>query len=79
MKDGKQHHKPVENKTLYVFSLCGQLGIIIAIPAVVLIYSGQLLDKKFSTSPWFILTGLFLAMIISGLIIWRLIKKIEEK
>lgn len=78
MKHQKMPIKPIKNKTLYVLSLCGQLGIIIAIPAVVLIYSGQLLDKKFDTSPLFILSGLFLAMIISGLIIWRLIKKIEE-
>lgn len=62
----------------YVLSLCGQLGFIIALPVAILTYYGHLLDLKFSTTPLFILIGIGLAMIVSGLIIWRLIKKIEE-
>lgn len=54
-----------KNQTWSALSLAWQLGYSIAIPLVALALVGRILDKKFSTSPWFILTGIFLSLIVS--------------
>lgn len=71
--------KKPNNNIFYLFGLLGQIGFVIAIPVAALAYLGAMADKKFSTSPLFILLGIFLSMIISGLSICKMIKKIEGK
>jgi F0F1-type ATP synthase assembly protein I len=63
---------------LKAVSLAWDLGYIIAIPLVVLAISGRLLDKKFDSSPVLLLTGIILAMIISGVLTFRKTKKILD-
>jgi len=46
-------------------SLAWQLGYTIAIPLVVLALVGRFLDKRFGTSPWLLLVGIFLSIIVS--------------
>jgi len=61
---------------LYLF---GQIGFIIAIPAVIFAYLGRILDIRFNISPLFVLSGIGIALFISSLAIYKMIKKIEEK
>lgn len=74
----------VEKKSKQDFSywnaleMLGQLGFVIAIPAAVFAYLGALLDRKYHTSPLFIIAGLGLAIFLSSLAVYRMIKKIEE-
>ena len=57
-------------------SLSLQIGFTISIPLVVLAFVGRMLDKKFDSSPFLLLVGIFLAFLISMTIILFKIKKI---
>lgn len=57
-----------------VFGVAGQIGYVIAIPAVVFVFSGVWLDKWLGTSPIFTLLGIPTALIISAVTVWRIIK-----
>lgn len=59
-----------------VLSLAWELGYTIAIPIVLLGFGGAWLDKKYGTSPLFILTGFFLSILISSIGIYRKAKVI---
>lgn len=61
---------------LFVLSLVGQLGFMIALPAAALGFGGAYVDKALGTSPLFILLGLTLAVAASSIMIYRLLKKI---
>jgi len=56
-------------------SLLGQLGYVIAIPLVILALIGRFVDRKLHSSPWFLLTGIFIALIVSTF--WVLKKTTE--
>jgi F0F1-type ATP synthase assembly protein I len=56
---------------LKTISLAWELGYLIALPLVILAFLGRLLDKKMSSSPVFLLIGIFLAIIISGVLVFR--------
>lgn len=59
-------------------NLAWVLGYLIAIPAVVFSFSGAYLDKKMNTSPLYLLIGIGLALVISGIAIYRKTKHIVE-
>lgn len=59
-----------------VISLAWELGYIIAIPIIILALGGTWLDKKIGTSPTFLLIGIFLSLIISGIGVYRKTKAI---
>jgi F0F1-type ATP synthase assembly protein I len=52
-------------------SLLGQLGYVIAVPLVIFALAGRLLDKKYGTSPWFLLAGMLAALIISSVWVYK--------
>lgn len=56
-----------------------ELGYLIALPIVVLGFGGAFLDKKFGTSPLFILSGIALSFIITSIGAFRKIKDITDK
>ena len=58
--------------------LAWSLGYIVAIPTVALGFGGAFLDKKFNTSPAFILLGFILAALISGIGVYRKVKEISK-
>jgi F0F1-type ATP synthase assembly protein I len=60
-------------------SLAWELGYAIAIPLVVLALLGRFLDKKIGTSPWLLLTGILLSILISSYLIYRKTTNIIEK
>lgn len=56
--------------------LAWNLGYIIAIPAVVLGFSGALLDRALGTSPLFVLLGFALAAVLSAIGVGKRVKQI---
>ncbi len=46
-------------------SLAGQLGWVIAVPLVLFAAVGQLLDKQLDTSPWLLLGGIGVSILVS--------------
>lgn len=76
------HMQEIKSKDRLAFlralSLAWELGYAIAGPLVVMAFLGRFLDKRYETSPIFLLSGIFLAMIISGLLVFRKTKKIIE-
>lgn len=48
-----------------VFSLAFELGYMVAIPIVVFALLGRLIDKKLDSSPWFLLLGIIISIIVS--------------
>lgn len=75
--------EPAESKQEYsmwsALGLVGELGYIIAIPAVLGGFGGAYLDKYFDTSPLFTLLGLLLALIISGYAVYRRVKNVSSR
>lgn len=63
----------------YILGLVGQLGFIIAIPLVIFALAGRYLDKIIHTSPLFLLLGMLLSLIVSGMAVWKIVKEIEKK
>ena len=63
---------------LSVLSLMGQLGFIIALPAVVFGFGGAYIDRALGTSPLFILVGLGIAIASSSLWVHRLIQRMNK-
>lgn len=61
---------------LSVLNLAFELGYLIALPIVILGFGGAWLDKKLDTSPLFLLVGMMLSIIISGVAIHRRIKSL---
>lgn len=64
---------------LETISLSLQLGFTIALPLIALAIIGRSLDKNFQTNPLFLLSGIFLALIISTWLIYHRIKKIIKE
>lgn len=59
-----------KNQTWSALSLAWQLGYSIAIPIVVFALGGRLLDKKFGTSPWLLLSGVMLSLFLSTFLVY---------
>lgn len=57
-------------------SLAWELGYLITIPLVVLAISGRLMDRWLQTTPWFLLVGIGLSLIVSTLAVYRKTVKI---
>ena len=76
-----QHSRPrlIRQDLLLAVRLAWNFGYIIAIPAVLFGFGGAYLDKTWGTSPVFILIGFALALAISGLGIWRVVKEIMRQ
>lgn len=73
--DEKQTQK---SSTWFALGLVWQLGYTIAIPLVVFGLIGRFLDNKFGTSPWLLLAGILLSLIVSSIGVYRKTMKIME-
>lgn len=77
-KDNKNNQS-----TWSALSLAWQLGYSIAIPLVVLALLGRLLDKKFGTSPWLLLAGVLVSLVVSTFAVYfktiKILEDTEEK
>lgn len=75
----EENDKNNNKKTWSALSLAWQLGYSIAVPLIVLALLGRFLDKKFNTSPWLLLTGIFLSLIVSTFAVYnKTIKILQE-
>lgn len=68
----------MKKSLIYALYLGLQLGLIIALPLVILALGGRLLDRHLNTSPLFLLLGIFLSLISSTLAIYRYVKIINR-
>jgi len=59
-------------------AMLGELGFIIALPLVISVIIGVFLDKKFNTTPLFIICGVFVAVAASSISIGRKISKLNK-
>lgn len=72
--------KELPQQTLWqALQFAWHLGYIIAIPAVIFGLGGAYADKQLETSPAFILIGFVVAMLLSGLGVYRRLKEILTK
>ncbi len=65
-------------KLAYALSLLTQIGIFISIVAVVFVLTGRYFDKKFDTSPLFLLAALALSLIVNAYGVYRLLKPLMK-
>lgn len=74
---------PEKKSTISALSIALEFGYTIAIPIVVLGLGGRLLDKKFDTSPWLLVSGIVLSIIISSAALvmkfTKILRQIEEE
>jgi F0F1-type ATP synthase assembly protein I len=61
-----------------VISLVGELGFIIALPVIVLALGGRMLDKRFDSSPLWLIVGIIISLVISSILVFRKTKSIIE-
>ena len=75
--------KREKNQAWSALSLAWQLGYSIAIPLVILALVGRLLDKKFDTSPWLLLAGVILSLVVSTFAVYyktiKILSETEQK
>lgn len=62
--------------TWSALSLAWELGYTIAVPIVAFALGGRWLDRKFETSPWLLLAGIFLSLIVSSWLVYFKMAKI---
>lgn len=62
-----------------VIGLASNIGWMIAVPAVIFVMGGVWLDSYLRTKPLFTLLGIPLALLVSSMIVWRLIKQVQQK
>lgn len=69
IKDDKKEVPPVSDFRLLPVAF--ELGYTIAIPLVACAFLGRFLDKKFDSSPLFLLIGFLLAITVTAVAIYR--------
>lgn len=66
--------KPTPENPLAVWTLAGELGLLLSVPLIIAVPLGVTLDRSFGTTPLFIIIGLVLAFLTSSLAVIRKIK-----
>jgi F0F1-type ATP synthase assembly protein I len=75
----QQEEKKAEASTWAALQLAWELGYMISLPAVVFGFAGAFLDKRYGTSPLFLILGFALALLISGVSVVRKVKQVTPK
>jgi len=65
-----------KNETWSALGFAWNLGYSIAVPLVLLALGGRLLDRKLGTSPWMLLAGIMISIIISTFVVYKKTVKI---
>jgi F0F1-type ATP synthase assembly protein I len=61
-------------KTSYwqALGIAWELGYVIAVPIVIFALGGRMLDKHFHSSPWLLLAGILISIILSSIgLVWK--------
>lgn len=69
---------PAPYKAINMWSLVSELGFIIALPLVILLWVGVKADHYFNTTPLFILIAVLGSPVLSGLAVWRKIRLLNR-
>ena len=64
---------------LMVAGAAGQIGYLLAIPAVLFVLGGAWLDSYLGTKPIFTLAGIPIALTISVISVWRVIVQLQGR
>ncbi|HPN54596.1 MAG TPA: AtpZ/AtpI family protein [Candidatus Moranbacteria bacterium] len=75
-KDQKQNPSLASDRSWSALSFAWELGYSIAIPIVLFTLGGRLLDKKLQTSPWLLLVGLFISIVVTFCIVYKKLMEI---
>jgi F0F1-type ATP synthase assembly protein I len=63
---------PQKSSFWQALGIAWELGYVIAIPIVVFALGGRLLDKHFNTSPWLLLAGILISIVLSSIgLVWK--------
>jgi F0F1-type ATP synthase assembly protein I len=60
-----------KNNDFSAVSLAWELGYSIAIPLVLLALGGRFLDKKLDTSPFLLIVGILISILVSSYIVYK--------
>ncbi|MFA6511552.1 MAG: AtpZ/AtpI family protein [Patescibacteria group bacterium] len=64
---------------LSAFQMAMQLGFTISVPLVALALLGRVLDNRFDTHPWLLITGIVVSMVVSSiLVVWKAFKLMKD-
>ncbi|KKU13642.1 MAG: hypothetical protein UX17_C0012G0015 [Parcubacteria group bacterium GW2011_GWC2_45_7] len=59
-----------KGSTWSALSLAWELGYTIAVPIVVFALLGRLLDRRLGTTPWLLLIGIFVSIVVSSVSVY---------
>ena len=76
----KRDRPPTKRESwLLVLGAAGQIGWMIAVPAVLFVMGGAWADGYFGTKPIFTLAGIPLALTVSAVAVWRVIRQLQSQ
>lgn len=68
---------PQKTSTVWqAFNLAWELGYTIVVPLVIFALAGRYADKKWHTSPWLLLSGMAVAIIVTTMLLIRKFSKL---
>lgn len=67
--------KKGQGGTFKLLPVALEIGYTIAIPIVLLALLGRFLDTRLDSSPWLLLTGILLSILVSSFLIYQKVKK----
>ncbi len=59
------------DKQFSALGLAWNLGYTIAVPIVIFALAGRFLDKKLGTSPWMLLAGILVSIVLSSWLVYK--------
>lgn len=63
--------KEDKNGSWSALGFAWQLGYSITVPIVIFAFIGRFLDKKMGTSPWLLLGGILMSIIVSSYVVYK--------
>ena len=80
VEDSPGQHRPAQTPSLWsALQLAWNLGYLIALPVVAFGFIGASLDRRLGTSPWCTLIGFILAIVLSGIAVWRKVREVTRE
>lgn len=79
MPDTDSSEKKREISPGQAIEIVWDVGVAIALPTVLFALGGRWLDRKYQTTPLFLGLGLVFSLVVSGVIVFRLAKRIAKR
>ncbi len=71
----REEKKKEDHGAIIALSQVFEMGYLIAIPIVILAFVGRHLDLRYDASPWFLLVGIFLSVLLSSYLVYTRMKR----